>query len=280
MNLLEDIQFPFFIPAGVVKRLLSEYNLSIEGLLNKIIPLAQKHALPSISNYYVGAVGIGNDGNIYSGVNLEFPCMPLNYSIHAEQFLAIHARNHGETKLSTIALSAAPCGHCRQFLYEFYKNNDLIFVTPNNQSIKLSELLPHPFGPFDLNVNENTNTKRKNMPSKSSITSLSEMAKEALHYSHAPYSISKSGIGLQLKDGEIFKGSYFENAAFNPSIPPLQAALIALVAANRSFKEISQVILAENSFNRISQKESTLALLKQISPEAEFGYLVLDSVPE
>ncbi|XNM78622.1 hypothetical protein ACLK19_14305 [Escherichia coli] len=46
--------------------------------------------------------------------------------------------------------------------------------------------------------------------------------------SHMPYSKSPSGVALECKDGRIFSGSYAENAAFNPTLPPLQGALILL----------------------------------------------------
>ena len=50
----------------------------------------------------------------------------------------------------------------------------------------------------------------------------------AANRSHMPYSKSPSGVALECKDGRIFSGSYAENAAFNPTLPPLQGALILL----------------------------------------------------
>ena len=44
--------------------------------------------------------------------------MPLNASIHAEQFAVVTALRAGETALRAIATTAAPCGHCRQFMNE------------------------------------------------------------------------------------------------------------------------------------------------------------------
>ena len=94
------------------------------------------------------AVALGGSGTIYIGVNLEFPGTPLNNSVgiaamaccqasrteelpsqdvdmsrcmsqvHAEQFLLSNAAWHGETDLKLLAVSAAPCGHCRQFYSE------------------------------------------------------------------------------------------------------------------------------------------------------------------
>lgn len=47
----------------------------------------------------------------------------------------------------------------------------------------------------------------------------------ALNISHAPYSHNLSGVALRTKSGFVFTGAYAENAAFNPSLPPLQVPL-------------------------------------------------------
>lgn len=64
------------------------------------------------------AIGLGETGRIYVGVNLEFPNLPLHHSVHAEQFLIANAVAHGERGLKRITVNAAPCGHCRQFIAE------------------------------------------------------------------------------------------------------------------------------------------------------------------
>jgi cytidine deaminase len=64
------------------------------------------------------AVGLAGSGAVYIGVNLEFPGMPLSQSVHGEQCLMANLLLHGEGALHTLAISAAPCGHCRQFYSE------------------------------------------------------------------------------------------------------------------------------------------------------------------
>lgn len=64
------------------------------------------------------AVGLGASGALYVGVNLEFARLPLYNSVHAEQFLLVNALHHGERAIQRLAISAAPCGHCRQFYSE------------------------------------------------------------------------------------------------------------------------------------------------------------------
>ena len=64
------------------------------------------------------AVGRGGSGKLYVGVNMELPGLPLNASIHAEQCLITNMVLHGEQSVTEISISAAPCGHCRQFMCE------------------------------------------------------------------------------------------------------------------------------------------------------------------
>lgn len=63
-------------------------------------------------------MGLGVSGRLYVGVNLEFARLPVNNSVHAEQFLVVNAVHHEERGITKMAVSAAPCGHCRQFYSE------------------------------------------------------------------------------------------------------------------------------------------------------------------
>ena len=57
-------------------------------------------------------------GNLYFGANYEFPGQALSFTVHAEQAATMHAISFGETGIDLLAVSAAPCGYCRQFLNE------------------------------------------------------------------------------------------------------------------------------------------------------------------
>ena len=59
---------------------------------------------------------------------------------------------------------------------------------------------------------------------------LREAAAAAAQRSYAPYSGAAAGVALLFEDGRIAAGSYLESAAFNPSMPPMQAALITAIA--------------------------------------------------
>src|ERR1051326_1452329 len=69
-----------------------------------LIPEAKRFAIPPISNFF--------------GANFEFPGEALSFCVHAEQAAVVQAMAGGETGIDAIAVSAAPCGYCRQVLYE------------------------------------------------------------------------------------------------------------------------------------------------------------------
>ena len=73
---------------------------------------------PTVCCLATRAVALGATGRLYVGVNLEFPGLPLHHSVHAEQFLIANAVQAGESALTRLAVSAVPCGHCRQFCSE------------------------------------------------------------------------------------------------------------------------------------------------------------------
>ena len=48
--------------------------------------------------------------------------------------------------------------------------------------------------------------------------------------SYCPYTLCASGVTLITCSGQLFSGGYLESAAFNPSLPPFQAAIVSAVA--------------------------------------------------
>lgn len=263
---------PFVISAEKVKELTRHYHLEIEELLQLLVPVARSYARPPISNYKVGIAVLGKSGAIYLGVNLEFPGIPLNASVHGEQFAITNARSHGETELIAIALSAAPCGHCRQFMNEMGGNEKLQLLICNSSAIPLTSLLPDSFGPKDLGLSGNllTSSKENDSSSTNQGSSLTAKALEAFFASYAPYTDSKSGVAIRTKDGKVYLGSYLENAAFNPSLSPLQAGFISLLADMRDYSEIEEVVLLELRAPKISHENMSRELLRSVAPGATF----------
>jgi len=260
---------PFVIEKEQVLKLLQASNISHQELLQSLVSVAKAYSKSEISNYSVGASILGESGAIYLGTNLEFPGFPLSQAVHAEQFAISLARSFGETGIAAIALTAAPCGHCRQFMQEI--NNDQIKIyTENFEPQTLSDLLPKAFGPQDLGLD----VSLMSFSNRNYVTTMDysprTMAMIGCYRSYAPYSKAYAGIALQTEDGKIYTGSYLENAAFNPSLPPLQAALVSLVADGKSYDQITFAFLMEESSGLISHEHTSCMLLEKIAPQAEF----------
>ncbi|RDX88606.1 Cytidine deaminase 1, partial [Mucuna pruriens] len=278
----------FVIQASEAQSMAESAALTLPELLPTLVSGAQPLARPPISNYRVAAVGLGSSGRIFVGVNLEFPGLPLHHSVHAEQFLITNLFLNAEPHLLSFAVSAAPCGHCRQFLQELSGAADIqVLVTserPSPQFTALSQFLPHRFGPHDLLPNDspllleprhNGLTLRQaqednlNGVSNGHVANqkLKIAALEAANKSHAPYTGSPSGVALLDCHGHVYKGSYVESAAFNPSLGPLQAALVAFVSADAgAYHQIVAAALVEKDGASVKQEHTTRLLLHSISP--------------
>lgn len=71
-------------------------------------------------------------------------------------------------------------------------------------------------------------------------------ALKAANLSHAPYSKCPSGIALMTTKGDICTGFYIESAAFNPSLFPLQAGIIAFLCQDGgNYEDIVYAVLVE-----------------------------------
>jgi cytidine deaminase len=77
------------------------------------------HAYAPYSNYLVGAAVLTRDGRIFAGANVENAAYPLG--ICAERAAIAKAASEGlrPGHLEAIAITASPCGGCRQWLHEW-----------------------------------------------------------------------------------------------------------------------------------------------------------------
>jgi len=234
----------------------------------QLLPLARTYSRPPISNYHVGAVARGLSGNLYLGANLEFPGHSLGFSVHGEQAALSNAYMHADRGVSAIAVTAAPCGHCRQFMNELSPDGDIQVLLEGKPTAKLSALLPSAFGPKDLGVTDLAFPVKEvdlNVP-KGATEELTMAALSAARKSYAPYTKAHSGVAIRSSSGRIYKGSYIENAAYNPSLAPLQTALVALILAGESYSAISEVVLVEVGGAPISQRSTAEAALCAVAP--------------
>jgi cytidine deaminase len=254
-------------------------GLDDDALLRSLLPWASSFADAPVSGFIVRAVGRGRTGNVYAGGNLEFAGLPLSASVHAEQAVVVNAWLHGETALEALAVSAVPCGHCRQFLGELAGASAVRVLLPDGTAFGLAELLPHAFGPADLGVTGRLLEPETHgltlAPAAGSPTAAAALA--AADASYAPYTGAYAGLALGLADGGTVAGRYAECAAFNPSLPALQAALTVLALRRIPRERVVEAVLVEAGA-RSSQRsaaESSLAAFTGIA----LGYRRADTNP-
>ena len=261
--------------------LLDIMDLKIEELMIDLLPVAGIWAVAPISEFHVGAVVRSLDSELYLGANFEIKGLPLNQTIHAEQAAIMNAWHQGAKKILAIAVSAAPCGHCRQFLYELDQNQELTIITParenqNYHAAKLTDLLPKAFGPLDLKMKSGL-TASPESPVKLELETPSEdplilAALKAAERSYAPYTKNYSGCAILTSDKNIYTGRYAENVAFNPGISPLQT-VIACMNMDRTFDqfEIDRAALVEHP-SKCVQKGATELVLASFAPGVPLEY--------
>lgn len=119
---------------------------------------ARAYAYAPYSRFHVGAALLAADGRIFTGCNVENASYGLAncaervavgkaVSEGAREFLAIAVTGPDET------LAAAPCGACRQVLYEFGPDMPLVMPSANADGYEVTTtgaLLPGAFGPARL----------------------------------------------------------------------------------------------------------------------------------
>jgi cytidine deaminase len=271
------------IPAAALPALMRDTGLpTVEALMLALLPQAKALARPVISNFQVGAVGREREtGALVLGANVEFRGAPAADTIHAEQFLFSRAHHRGAS-LDLVAVSARPCGHCRQFMAEFAGRDRLTILDPSGDRLTLAEMLPWSFTPADLGeagVTPGTGhalSLRNDGPLPADLRAALEAAGGR---AHTPYSRAPTAVALWLDDGVIMTGAAIENAAYNPGLPPLQAALINLIAAGRDYAAIRHAVIGVQPGGATDHEASTRRLLGSIAPGARFDALSWLTVP-
>ena len=104
------------------------------------------------SRFAVGAALIAKSGKIYSGCNVENSSFGMTNC--AERTAIFKAVSEGEREILAIAIyspnsdNCYPCGACRQVMYEFQGDDEIIVITEDCGRLdarKLSEFLPFGF---------------------------------------------------------------------------------------------------------------------------------------
>ncbi|MBX3312824.1 MAG: cytidine deaminase [Actinobacteria bacterium] len=104
------------------------------------------------SNVRVGAAARVDDGRVVVGCNVENASIGL--TLCAECAVASALASSGGGRLVALSVVAgdgeylAPCGRCRQILFEF-GGPDMV-IDGGGRVVRLAELLPDAFGPADM----------------------------------------------------------------------------------------------------------------------------------
>jgi cytidine deaminase len=113
---------------------------------------AREKAYTPYSSFAVGSALLMDDGEIFAGCNIEN--RSFSVTICAERSALAAAVSQGKRKLrAAVVLTdtnppSAPCGACREVLYEFADGEvPVLLVNTNGDSllVQLSDLLPRPF---------------------------------------------------------------------------------------------------------------------------------------
>jgi cytidine deaminase len=112
---------------------------------------ARENAFAPYSKFKVGAAIEDTDGRIHTGCNVENATYGL--TLCAERVAVFKAISEGVRKFRRVAVAAdtdrltPPCGACRQILWEFCGDIEIVLVNPRGtiETHRLKDLFPKPF---------------------------------------------------------------------------------------------------------------------------------------
>ncbi len=120
--------------------------------------LAMERAYAPYSQFHVGVCVLGDDGQLYSGGNVENVSYPVGNCAEASALSAMV--NAGVRRFQAVLIvnatdrACSPCGACRQRLREFALPDTPIILASSTHGIEktytLEQLLPDAFGPEHL----------------------------------------------------------------------------------------------------------------------------------
>lgn len=112
---------------------------------------AREHAVADYSGFKVGAALETDTGEIITGCNIENSTYGL--TVCAERVAIFKALSEGKQSFTRIAVVAdtsaptPPCGACRQIIWEFCGDVEVIIanLTTVSATLRMKDLLPLPF---------------------------------------------------------------------------------------------------------------------------------------
>ncbi len=127
-----------------------------EELASRLLAKAREaagRAYAPYSHFRVGAALLTERGNLYAGGNVENASYGLTICAERAAICAAVAGEGGRLQVRALAVvneagsPCAPCGACRQVLYEFGPEAVVIFQGPEGlEEMRARDLLPRAFG--------------------------------------------------------------------------------------------------------------------------------------
>jgi cytidine deaminase len=86
-------------------------------LYERAVAVSERAYAP-YSRFHVGAAVLARDGRVFEGVNVENAAYPLGVCAEKTALGRAISEGYRPDDLEAIAITASPCGGCRQWLHE------------------------------------------------------------------------------------------------------------------------------------------------------------------
>ena len=106
---------------------------------------AAARAYAPYSEFLVGCAVLARDGHVIEGVNVENAAYPLGVCAERTAFSRAIAEGYRPGDFEVAAITASPCGGCRQWLLEMGVDRVVFRNRGATQSMTPAELLPESF---------------------------------------------------------------------------------------------------------------------------------------
>jgi cytidine deaminase len=128
---------------------MTEPLVSDEELLARADEVAARAYAP-YSRFLVGCVVLARDGRVIEGVNVENAAYPLGVCAERTALARAVAEGYGPGDFAVAAITAAPCGGCRQWLHEMQVDRVVFRNGGRVVTMTTDELLPESFDSSNL----------------------------------------------------------------------------------------------------------------------------------
>jgi cytidine deaminase len=123
---------------------MTEQLVSDEELLALADAVAARAYAP-YSSFHVGCAVLARDGHVIEGVNVENAAYPLGVCAERTALARAVAEGYGPGDFAVAAITAAPCGGCRQWLHELQVDRVVFRNGGRVVTMTTDELLPESF---------------------------------------------------------------------------------------------------------------------------------------